>query len=221
LGIGDGSVRLWDGAGDEAIEVGKHDREVTGLTFHPNGLRLVSADRDGTLKVWDLSRAWLPVLAWPQVACPATLPLSAAVQVQLASWMKNNGPQPVLTLARPDPGFCSIAYSPDSRRLVSVGKDSLTLWNAETGQPIGTVPGQFRGWRGGVAFSPDGRWLVAAAADCTVKVWDAETLAWKHNFRGHRGPIGGIAVSSNGEFLITGSADQTVKVWKLKHKNLK
>lgn len=224
LGISDGSVRLWDAASDEAIVVGKHDRDVTGLTFHPNRRRLASADRDGAVKVWDLRRAWLPALAcWPQSGCTATLPLSAAVQLQLASWMETNGPEPVLTLPRRDPGFCSVAYSPDGRRLVSVGKDSLMLWNAETGQPIGPVPGQFRGWRGGVAFSPDGRWLIAAAADCTVKVWDATTLAWKHNFRGHQGPIGGLAVSSNGEFLITGSADQTVKVWNLKHwdKNLK
>jgi WD40 repeat protein len=109
-----------------------------------------------------------------------------------------------------------VAFHPDGRRLVTVsGDDQLTLWDAETGQPIRHVEGQFSGQGSSVAFSPDRRWVASSAQDCTVKAWDATTLELLHTFRGHRGPIRCVAVSHNGQFLVTGSADQTVKVWDL------
>jgi WD40 repeat protein/serine/threonine protein kinase len=227
LSSGDGAVKLRDaGTGQEIGLVGKHDHEVRSLAFRPDGRRLASASNDGTVKVWDATpahashrgwRAGLPVLGlWPQAGCSATVPWSAAVQLQLASWMETNGPQPVLTLQRAGAAVWGVAFSPDGRRLITVsGDDQMTLWEAETGHPIRTVGGQFTCQGLSVAFSPDGRWIASAAQDCTVKVWDATTLELIQTFRGHRGPIRCLAVSRDGKFLVTGSADKTVKVWDL------
>jgi WD40 repeat protein len=64
-------------------------------------------------------------------------------------------------------------------------------------------------------FSADGRRILSAGGDCTVRVWDATTLEPIHTFRGHRGPIRCLAISSDGKFLVSGSTDRTVKVWDL------
>src|SRR5262249_48041887 len=126
-------------------------------------------------------------------------------------------PQPIFTLRKEEHPLSSVAYSPDSQRLVTASTDGqLTLWAVDTGKEILAVRGPFGGESLG-AFRPDGRWVVSATADCAVRVREARTLKLIKTFRGHRGPIRSLAVSGDGKFVVTGSADNTVKVWDLTH----
>jgi WD40 repeat protein/serine/threonine protein kinase len=221
LGIKDGAVKLWDTRTGQAIGlVGKHHGEVRGLMFRHDGKRLASASRDGTVKIWDVTRAWFPVHGlWPHAGCTALVPLSAGVQMLMAWWMETNGPQPLLTIPG-DAGYLCVTYSPDGRRLLTVcGHGQLTLREAETGQPVHTVGGQWSGQAGGssAVFSPDGRWVASSAEDCTVKVWESATLVQKHSFRGHTAPSQSLAFSPDGRRLVSAGRDRTVKVWDLTH----
>ena len=64
-----------------------------------------------------------------------------------------------------------------------------------------------------MAFSPDGKRIVSAAADRTVKVWDAETGQEKFTLRGHADRVTSVAFSPDGKRIVSGSWDNTVKVW--------
>jgi WD40 repeat protein len=68
----------------------------------------------------------------------------------------------------------------------------------------------------GVAFSPDGRWLISASFDTTVRVWDtANPTAPPRVLREHRFPITLTALSPDGMRFATADAQGNVLIWEL------
>jgi hypothetical protein len=63
------------------------------------------------------------------------------------------------------------------------------------------------------AYSPDGRRIVSASDDKTVKVWDAETGQLIRTLSGHDGIVSFAAYSPDGRRIVSASSDNTVKVW--------
>ena len=69
-----------------------------------------------------------------------------------------------------------VAFSPDGRRLASVGEDkTVRVWEAATGQEVLGLRGHTDMCQC-VAFSPDGRRLASAGRDATIRLWDATPL---------------------------------------------
>jgi WD40 repeat protein/sterol desaturase/sphingolipid hydroxylase (fatty acid hydroxylase superfamily) len=65
----------------------------------------------------------------------------------------------------------------------------------------------------GVAVSVDGRHIVSASEDGTLKIWDALTGAVERTLTGHTGPVRGVALSADGRRILSASHDRTLKIW--------
>jgi len=86
------------------------------------------------------------------------------------------------------------------------------IWDAETGQKLLPLKGHVNGF-GGVAWAPNGQFLVTGCVDWTATVWDALTGKERHTLRGHHGQVMHIAVSPDSRRIFTGGFDNTTRVW--------
>jgi WD40 repeat protein len=165
--------------------VGRHDNQIWGMTFSPDGSRLATASNDGSVRVW----------AWD----PKHLPATPKYQLMLTVRVDGYGNR--------------VAFSRDGKHLATGGEGSLVIiWDARTGERRQALSGH-TGDVFAIAFSRDGRWLATAGEDTTVRIWDTATWTLRHTLRGHTGLVMSLAFSPDGQRLASGSRDRTMIVW--------
>jgi WD40 repeat protein len=116
-------------------------------------------------------------------------------------------------------GF-AIAWSPDGRRLATIGFDkNFKIWDATAGTEMYTLGGHAYLIRA-LAWSPDGKRLATAGSDGAVKVWDLATKKETLTLLGHAGPAISVAWSPDGERIVAGGFQdhrmqdrETIRVW--------
>lgn len=105
------------------------------------------------------------------------------------------------------------AFTPDGRRLVTVGQDTIgRVWDVATGKELQTLTGH-TGTIRGVAVLPDGKRAATASFDGTVRLWDLDSGREVGRYQGHVGPVWCVAVEADGRHLISGGADKSVRLW--------
>ncbi len=65
-----------------------------------------------------------------------------------------------------------------------------------------------------VAVSRDGKLVLGACVDQTVRVWDVASGSEVHGFR-HEGPAYAVALATDGKRVLSASGDRTARVWDL------
>lgn len=67
-----------------------------------------------------------------------------------------------------------------------------------------------------VDITPDGKFIVSASSDMTLRLWSIKKGETLRVFEGHSGEVNAIAVTPVGKSLVSGSRDNTLKLWDLK-----
>jgi WD40 repeat protein len=63
------------------------------------------------------------------------------------------------------------------------------------------------------AFSPDGRWVLAAGRDGFARIWDLESDGPIGAAMPHAGPVLGAEFSGDGRYVVSACEDRTARVW--------
>jgi WD40 repeat protein len=64
-----------------------------------------------------------------------------------------------------------------------------------------------------VACSPDGKSILSASTDKTIKKWNWGTWTEACTFSGHTNAVNRVAFSPDGSSVVSGSDDRSVRLW--------
>jgi WD40 repeat protein len=201
--------------------------KVTTMAFAPDGRTLATAMLDKTVVQWDLAtgkklavrREYMGYIS-KLIFSPdgkslvsfgtATLELEPE-ENDVWVWDIVTG-KPRGQLKGHQGLLVAAAFSPDGKTLATAGLD-IRLWDPATckekmvlTKPIGAAC---------LAFSQDGKSIVAGNVDWSVRVWDLATKKERAVLKGHRGTVLDVAFVNEDTMALSRSEDGTVRIWDL------
>jgi WD40 repeat protein len=223
----DGTVTIWrvnDGSLVHTQTVSRYG--VESLSFSPDGQLLVTAASDTGIKLWRISDGslvntfaenngyFLRVIVSPDGQ--SLISSSDINGIEKVNFWRITGGKPIYTLDGFMHPVSGVAFSPDSRLLVSESIDgSMNLWNTDNGSLARTLQ-RFEGSVSKLAFSPDWQLLAGSSTDRTVKLWRLSDGSPDRTLEGQADRLEGVVTfSRDGRLLAAGSGDGSLRVWRV------
>lgn len=210
----------WDGARIFTVNLDYRPSRFNSVAFSPDGTRVVVADYDGRVHLWDApSGKFLRSFeAHSDVTRSAVFSpdgkriLTASHDRTVRIWDADRGDL-LTTLQGHSDMVTSVAISRDGSRIVSASGDKTArLWSPSKDSSLMTL----RGHSGAVntaIFSSDGARILTASWDHTAKIWNARTGELLTTLDGHSETVWSAVFPSDDKRILTASKDGTARLW--------
>jgi WD40 repeat protein len=215
------SIALLDGA-DLSLRsslVG-HSQRIRDVAFSPDGAQIASVSWDRTVRVWNCATGdqeqCLPghreQVSGVGFVAAGTRIMSSSSDGTVHLWDTHPRPVPV-RLDQEALLVTALFFTPDGRRLVSSGGNSLRTWDVESGLELTDRRILATNDASTCALSQDGRTLAYELPDHGIQLVDVQTGTHGPVLRGHTRPMCSIRFSPDGTRAATSASDMTIRTW--------
>lgn len=215
-------IAIWDTA--TGAKLHEFVGQSRSFTFGPDGRTLATANKDGSICLWNTSSGTVEMTLEANVEASGTLGdaefafspdgrrIAAAYNHDIKVWDLESR-QVILKLNGIYEPIHHVLYSPDGISIAAAAGDGhVILWDAKTGQSLWTRHGHSNKLMG-IAFNSDGTQLATGSADRVLTIWDTTSGRKLRSFKGHLHSVTTVAFSADGTRVLSSSVDGTTKVW--------
>jgi WD40 repeat protein len=199
-----------------------HTDVVSAVAVTPDVRYVISASRDGELRVWEVVSGMLirmlhrhtDAVNAVAVTPDSKVAISASSDGTARVWNIDSGRESYALLGH-SAAVNAVAATPDGKFVISASDDcTLRVWDLENGKEKCVLKGHADAITF-VAATPDGRQVISASADRTLRAWDLENGKEKCMLKGHADAITFVAATPDGRQVVSASADRTLRAWDL------
>jgi WD40 repeat protein len=219
--------RLWSLCHADQQTLTGHLGDVYAAQVVSGGRQLVSAGRDGTLRLWDLAND-----TRPKILAQSPDELGFAALSQDGMTLATAGDDGIIRIwdlaaqreTRQFTGHANWvlcgAISPQGDQLATAGRDNvIRLWALPRGELVAELAGHTSAVES-LAYLPDGHALASTGSDCTLRLWDVAAKSGSV-LATHPLPAHCVACSHDGRSLATGCVDYHIYVWDVATRSLR
>lgn len=206
---------LWDAeTGQEIRRLEGHTSRIRNIAFTPDGTRVLTAAREAF--VWDLAtgqiihRLELPTAIRAMALTPdGKMAVSGATDGSLTVWNIETGE--ILNQFAQNLEIDALEFFPDGQTFV-LGAETgeVELWEIGAGEVFQRLSGHSDAVLN-VAISADGKQIVSASKDQTLRLWNVTPPTKLQTWVAHDNRITSVHIVDT--WLYSTSLDGTVKVW--------